>query len=150
MTKYRRNKAKDIVFSEHNARGVKQPHGDPLLIMIAIEGCNTCQMLVDNRSSVDIMYMTVFQQIKIDPKRLCPFESPLVSFSGDQVYPKGIISLSITVGTYLAQLTRDINFLIVDYPSPYNVILGRPTLNRLKATTSTYCLKVKFPTDHGI
>jgi len=23
-------------------------------------------------------------------------------------------------------------------------------LNRLKATTSTYCLKVKFPTTHGI
>ena len=40
--------------------------------------------------------------------------------------------------------------MIVDCPSSYNVILGRPTLNRLKATTLTYCLKVKFPTSHRI
>ena len=30
MSKYRRTKAEDIVFLEHNARGVKQPHDDPL------------------------------------------------------------------------------------------------------------------------
>ena len=28
--------------------------------------------------------------------------------------------------------------------------MGRPALNRLRATTSTYYLKVKFPTAHGI
>ena len=39
---------------------------------------------------------------------------------------------------------------MVDYPSSYNVIIGRPTLNRWKAATSTYCLKVKFPTDNGV
>ena len=39
---------------------------------------------------------------------------------------------------------------MVDCPSSYNVIIGRPTLNRWKVTTSTYCLKVKFPTDNGV
>ena len=43
-----------------------------------------------------------------------------------------------------------VDFLIVDCPLSYNVILGRPTLNRLKAATSTYYLKVKFLTLHGI
>ena len=38
----------------------------------------------------------------------------------------------------------------MDCPSSYNVIIGRPTLNKWKATTSTYCLKVKFPTDNGV
>ena len=38
----------------------------------------------------------------------------------------------------------------MDCPSSYNVIIGRPTLNRWKAVTSTYCLKVKFPTEHEI
>ena len=70
----------------------------------------------------------------------------MVSFSGDRVYPKGIISLQITAGTHLAQVTREVDFLIVDCHSSYNVILGRPALNRLKAATSTYCLKLKFPT----
>ena len=35
-------------------------------------------------------------------------------------------------------------------PSSYNVIIRRPTLNRWKAATSTYCLKVKFPTENGV
>ena len=39
---------------------------------------------------------------------------------------------------------------MVDCPSSYNVIIERPTLNRWKAATSTYCLKVKFPTENGV
>ena len=44
----------------------------------------------------------------------------------------------------------EIDFLIVDCPSTYNIILGRPALNRLRAVTSTYHLKLKFPTAHGV
>ena len=39
---------------------------------------------------------------------------------------------------------------MVDCPSSNNVIIGRPTLNRWKAATFTYCLKVKFLTDNGV
>ena len=39
---------------------------------------------------------------------------------------------------------------MVDCPSSYNVIIGRPTLNRWKAATYTYCQKVKFPIDNGV
>ena len=105
---------------------------------------------MDNGSSADIIYIPTFQQLKLDPKRLGPFESPLVSFSGDMVYPKGIVMLTITVGTHLKQLTRQLEFLVVDCPLSYNVIIGRPTLNRWKTATSTYCLKVKFPIDNGV
>lgn len=61
MMKYRRTRAKDIVFSKHDARGVKQPYDDPLVIMLAKEGYNTHRVLVDNGSSVDIMYITIIQ-----------------------------------------------------------------------------------------
>ena len=88
--------------------------------------------------------------MKLDPKRLRPFKSPLVSFSGDKVYPKGIVTLTITVGIHLRQLTGQLDFLVVDCPLSYNVIIGRPTLNRWKAATSTYYLKVKFPIDNGV
>ena len=93
-------------FNEADARGVKQPHNDPLVIMLNIEGFNTKRILVDNGSSADIIYLLAFQQLKLDPKRLCPFESPLVNFSGDKVYPKGIVMLTITVGIHSRQLTR--------------------------------------------
>ena len=137
-------------FNNADARGVKQPHNDPLVIVLNIEGFNTKRILVDNGSSADIIYLPAFQQLKLDPKRLCPFESPLVSFNGDRVYPRGIVTLTVTVGAQPRQLTRQLDFLVVDCPSSYNVIIGKPTLNRWKATTSTYCLKVKFPTNNGV
>ena len=88
----------DMSFNEANAKGVKQPHNDLLVIMLNIEGFNTKRILVDNGSFADIIYLPAFQQLKLDPKRLCPFESPLVSFSGDKVYPKGIVTLTVTMG----------------------------------------------------
>ena len=39
---------------------------------------------------------------------------------------------------------------MVDCPSSYNVIIGGPTLNRWKAATSTYCLKVKFQMENDV
>ena len=60
------------------------------------------------------------------------------------------MTLTVTAGTYPLQLAKQIDFLVVDCPSSYNVIIGRPTLNKWKAATSTYCLKVKFPTDNGV
>ena len=140
----------DMSFNEADARGVKQPHNDPLVIMLNIEGFNTKRILVDNGSSTVIIYLPAFQQLKLEPKRLRLFESPLVSFSGDRVYPRGIVTLTVTVGTQSRQLTRQLDFLVVDCPSSYNVIIERPTLNRWKAITSTYCLKVKFPTNNRV
>ena len=118
--------------------------------MLMIEGFNTRKILVENGSSTDIIYLSTFKQLKVATERLHPFDSPLISFSGDRVYPKGIVTLTITVEAYLKQLTCQLDFLVVDCPSSYNVIIGWPTLNRWKAATSTYCLKVKFPTENGV
>ena len=42
------------------------------------------------------------------------------------------------------------NFLVVDCSSSYNARIGRPTLNSLKAVTSTYHLSVKFRIEYGV
>ena len=74
--------------------------------MLVIEGFNTKRILVDNGSLADIIYLSAFQQLKLDPGRLRPFNSPVVNFSGDKVYPKGIVTLTVIVGTHPRQLTR--------------------------------------------
>ena len=86
----------------------------------------------------------------MDKNRIRPFTSPLVRYTGNRIVPRGIVTLTIIAGTYPAQVTKEIDVLIVDCPSTYNIILGRPALNRLKAAISTYYLKVKFPTAHGV
>ena len=106
-----------MFFSEADARGVKQPHNDPLVIMLNIEGFNTKRILMDNGSSSDIIYLPAFYQLKLDPNRLRSFDSPLVSFSRDRVYPRGIVTLTVIVGAYPMQLTHQLDFLVVDCPS---------------------------------
>ena len=62
----------------------------------------------------------------------------------------GVVTLSMTVGDYPQQITKDVTFLVVHCSSAYNVILGWPILNSWKAITSTYHLMIKFPTDYGV
>ena len=60
FAKYHRLDNDDITFSERDAYRVKQPHEDPLIIMLEIEGFNTRRVLVDNGSSTDFMSMTAY------------------------------------------------------------------------------------------
>ena len=81
---------------------------------------------------------------------LRPVSSPLVGFGGMKVQPMGTITFPVVVGAYPQQITKDVNFLVVDYSSSYNAIIGMPTLNSWKAVISTYHFSVKFPTEHEV
>ena len=76
--------------------------------------------------------------------------SPLVGFGGTKVQLMGTITLPMVVGAYPQQVTRNVNFLVVDCSSSYNAIIRRPTLNSWKAVTSTYHLSVKFPMEYRV
>ena len=110
----------------------------------------TKRVMIDNGSSADILYLPAYQQMKLDKEKLQPMGAQLVGFTGDKICPVGIITLPITIGTYPKQVSKTIDFLVVDCPSAYNAIIGQPTLNQLRAMTSTYHLLIKFPTEHGI
>ncbi|KAL0295006.1 UNVERIFIED_CONTAM: protein DETOXIFICATION 34 [Sesamum angustifolium] len=53
------------------------------------------------------------------------------------------------LGTRPPRWTYFLEFLVVDTPSAYNAILGRPILNAFQAVISTYDMKIKFPTIGG-
>jgi hypothetical protein len=86
----------------------------------------------------------------IDCDRIKPFGSSLVGFGREVVYLIGIIPLPVTVGTAPRLSTVMVDFLVIDQPSTYNAIIGGPTLNKLRAGTSTYHLMMKFPTKEGV
>ena len=135
---------------KEDAKRIHHPHDDAIVITLLIADYTTRRVLVDNGSSVDILYFPAFQQMRLGQDRLRPVSSPLVGFGGMKVQSVGIITLPVVVGAYLQQITKNMNFLVVDCSSSYNAIIGRPTLNSWKAVTSTYHLSVKFPTDYGI
>uniref|UniRef100_A0A2N9H3X0 Reverse transcriptase/retrotransposon-derived protein RNase H-like domain-containing protein n=1 Tax=Fagus sylvatica TaxID=28930 RepID=A0A2N9H3X0_FAGSY len=139
-----------ITFSKDDARGIHQPHDDTLVVTMTIAGFITRRVLIDNGSSADIIYLPAYQQMKIDKEWLRLIDIPLVGFTGDKVKPLGVVSLMIEAETYPKQVRASVEFLIVDCPSAYNVIIGRPTLNKLRAVTSTYHLLARFPTELDI
>ena len=114
----------NIEFLEEDARRLHHLHDDALIVSIWVGDYNTYQVLVDNGSSVDILYYPKFQQMKIDREWLVPTNALLVGFEGTKVYPLGAITLPVTVGDYPRQITKDVTFLVVDCSSAYNAILG--------------------------
>ena len=88
--------------------------------------------------------------MRLGRDQLHPVNSPLVGFGGMKVQPVGTVTLSMVVGAYPQQVTRDVNFLMLDCSSSYNAIIGRPTLNSWKAVTFTYHLSIKISTEHWV
>ncbi|GAV86329.1 hypothetical protein CFOL_v3_29760, partial [Cephalotus follicularis] len=108
------------------------------------------RILIDSGSSVDILYKHAFDQLRIPADQLKPIKTPLVGFTGETIHPLGSINLSVVAGTAPRQTQVEMTFLVVDIPSPYNAIIGRPGLNLLEAIVSTRHLLMKFPTRFGV
>ncbi|GFY95559.1 hypothetical protein Acr_10g0009440 [Actinidia rufa] len=139
-----------ITFNNDDLRGLHFPHDVALVVSAVIANFNVQRILVDNGSSADILFISAFDKMKIGLDKLHPFHTPLIRFGGNTIHPLGWIKLPITLGTEPHQTTIWQDFIVVDCPSPYNAILGRPTLGRIRAITSTYHLKMKFPTSMGV
>ncbi|KAM1234960.1 hypothetical protein ACFX2J_004484 [Malus domestica] len=99
--------------------------------------------------SFNIMFDEAFKALNVAEQLLDRSISPLISFFGDIVQHLGSIHLPFTIGTCPYTTTITTNFLAVDCPTTYNVILGRTGINDLKAMVSTHMLLMKFPTPYG-
>ena len=115
-----------IEFSEEDTQRLHHLHDDAFVISIRVWDY-THRVLVNNKSSVDILFYLAFQQMRIGKEWLVSANASLVGFGGTKVYPLNAVTLPITIGDYPQQITKDVTFLVVDYSSAYNAILGRPT-----------------------
>ena len=71
------------------------------------------------------------------------YASPLISFEGKTVIPKGQIRLPIQTDSEVVE----VDFIVVDSYSPYTAIVARPWLHALGAVSSTLHQKVKYPSE---
>ena len=87
------------------------------------------------------MYPDLYRGLNLKPKDLTTYDSPLVSFDGKVVIPKGQIRLSVQAGSEVVEM----DFIVVDAYSPYTAIMARPWLHAPGTVSSTLHLKVKYP-----
>ena len=82
-------------FLEEDKIRTIQPHDDALLITLRIGDYDVKRVMVDDGSIAEIMYPDLYKGLKLKPKDLMPYSSPLMSFNGKLVIPKGMIRLPI-------------------------------------------------------
>ena len=75
--------------------------------------------------------------------------TPLVGFNEFNTQPLGMIKLLVLMGTHPQQVSIMTNFIVVEAPSAYNVILGRSTLTQARSVMLTHSLVIKFSTPKG-
>ncbi|KAK3039298.1 hypothetical protein RJ639_026682 [Escallonia herrerae] len=142
--------AATITFSDDDSKDIKTPHDDPLVITIKAGNFDVKWVLIDNGSSAEILFHDAFKKMNIPIDCLRKMDTLLYGFSNHPIAAEGIIALPVAIGTPPAQANFMLDFVVVKVPSAYNAILGRPALNQLQVVVSTYHLKMKFPTEHGI
>ncbi|XP_075640190.1 uncharacterized protein LOC142611924 [Castanea sativa] len=103
-------------FSDEDKVGTIQPHDDALVVTLRIGGYDVKRVMVDQGSGVDVMYPDLFKGLNLKLEDFTTYDSPLISFEGKVVIPKG--------------------------QSP---IVARPWLHALGVVSSTLHVKVKFP-----
>ena len=83
---------------------------------------------------MEVMYPDLYKGLKLKPEDLTAYDSPLVSFEGKAVTPKGLIRLPIQTGSDVVE----VDFIVVDAYSPDTVIVARPWLYALGLCCQPY------------
>ncbi|XP_026420694.1 uncharacterized protein LOC113316760 [Papaver somniferum] len=149
-----------IIFAASEAPEGGQNHSDPLVVTMAIalsepggEDTKTKalswampRILIDDGSSVDILFYETFKQMGLTDECLVPSNYNIFGFNGSSTRPKGEITLEVRVGKILTLTT----FCVVDVLSPYTTIMGRSWVHGIKGVASTYHQRLRFPTPDGV
>ena len=109
-------------FSDENKIGTIQPHDDALVITLRIGGYDVKRVMVDQGSAAEIMYPDLYKGLNLKAEDLMPYNSPLMSFEGKIVIPKGQVRLPVQTSSEVVE----VDFIVVDTYSPYTAIVARP------------------------
>ena len=85
-----------ITFSDSDMEGCQHPSDDPLVVRVAVANKTVYRVLVDNRSSADIIFASAFNKMGIRREKIEPVNAHLRGFSGERVLPLGSIQLVLT------------------------------------------------------
>ena len=108
--------------SDEDKQGTIQPHDDALVVTLKINGYNVRRVMIDQGSATEIMYPDLFKRLKLKPENLTAYSSPMVSFEGKMVIPKGHIRLPVQTSSDVVK----VDFFMVNAFSLYTASIGQP------------------------
>ena len=111
-----------LSFLDEDKRGTIQLYDDALVVNLKIGEYDVKRVIVDQGSGAENMYPDLYRGLNLMLEDLTAYDSPLVSFDGKVVIPKGQIRLSVQAGSKMVE----VDFIMADAYSPYTAIVARP------------------------
>ncbi|GJR11999.1 reverse transcriptase domain-containing protein [Tanacetum coccineum] len=150
---YIKNKVEGLTFE---GKEITFPSGGsnssaPIVIKSKIFGREVNRVHMDGGSSCEVIYKHCFMKLK-PSIRASKVDSkvPLIGFSGEKSWSIGKIPLEITIGDPPLTRKETLKFMIVKSDSPYNMLLGRTTMQKMGIMVFTIHGAIKFHTTEGI
>lgn len=107
--------------------------------------------MMDGGSRLNILYASTLDALGINYSEIRSECSPFYGVvSGNEANPLGEITLTVTFGDQNNFQTENLCFEVVDFPSTYHALLGRPCYAKFTAIPNYAYLKLKMPGPNGI
>ncbi|KAJ8435252.1 LOW QUALITY PROTEIN: hypothetical protein Cgig2_005304 [Carnegiea gigantea] len=128
--------APTMVFGGKDTLRFASPHKDPLVVEMKIASAIVRRILFRRYHNLGLL-----EKAHALGRDIVPMTNPILGFGGQEVHPSATIRLPVHFGDKTRFKSLEVDFLVVDVPTAYNVIISRPTLHRVRVVVAPYLNK---------
>jgi hypothetical protein len=115
-----------------------------------IGGYDIGRLFMDAGSGINLIYARTLKAMSISPTSLKPIDCSFHGIvPGAANYPLGRIELDVCFGNTSNYHREKLEFKVMDWPSQYHAILGRPAFAKFMAVPHYAYLTLKIPGPKG-
>jgi len=130
---------------------IPEPGRFPLILDPCINSIRFERVLVDEGSSIDILFRNSLPALRLTLAQLKPYDAQFWGvLPGQSSIPLRQTTLPIQFGTSDHFRTEFVNFVVADFDGTYHAILDRPPLTKFMAVPHYSYLVLKMPTEKGV
>jgi hypothetical protein len=145
-TEYLRWSDQPVRFSRaYHPRKVPRPGHAPMVLKAQIGGYNVGRVFMDVGSSINLIYARTLKAMCISLESLKPTDCSFHGIvPGGANYPLGKIEQDVCFGSSNNYHREKLEFEVMDWPSQYHAILGRPAFAKFMAVPHYAYLMLKI------
>ncbi|KAK1615371.1 hypothetical protein QYE76_020888 [Lolium multiflorum] len=121
-----------VIEGADHPQQVPRPGQSALILPAVIAGFDVSRVFIDGGSSLNLMYADTLRKMNISLANLKPTDTRFHGITPEKPsYPLGKINLDVQFGTRENYRIENLEFEVVDFPSQYHALLGRPAYARM-------------------
>ena len=129
---------------------VPRPGQSAMILPAVIAGFEVSRIFIDGGSSLNLIYADTLRKMNISLANLTPTDTRFHGITPEKPnYPLGKILLDVQFGTRENFRKEKLEFEVIDWPSQYHALLGRPAYARFMAVPHYTYLLWRIPGPNG-